>query len=306
MERIIVMNLASIDLNLLVVFDALMAERSVTKAGRRIGLTQPAVSNALNRLRHLVKDDLFLRGPKGMRPTPRALELAGPVGQALAQVEQALQPAAFEPLTATNTFRLAMADYAASLILPPLAHRLEREAPAVDIRVRVNDNISASGLLDRHEIDFAIGYHSDWPERFGGRVLFSETYVCVMRRGHPLARDRIGIEDFASARHLLVTLTGEATGFVDRLLRRHGLKRRIAMTANQFLVAPLIIQNSDMIMTLAVRTAERFAEVNNLHLVPVPLEPDPIDLTLLWHKELSRHPAHEWMRGMLVEICREL
>lgn len=300
------MNLAGIDLNLLVVFDALMQERSVTRAGKRIGLTQPAVSNALNRLRHLVKDDLFLRGPKGMRPTPRALELAGPVRQALDQVEQALEPAAFDPATATNTFRLAMADYAASLILPPLAHRLEREAPGIDIRVRYSDNVSAPGLLDRNEIDFAIGYHTDWPERFDGRVLFTETYVCVMRRGHPLARERITLKEFAAARHLLISVTGEPPGFVDRLLARRGLNRRIAMTANQFLVAPLIIQHSDMIMTLAVRTAERFAKVNNLHIVPVPLERDPIDLTLLWHKELSRHPAHEWLRGMLIEICREL
>ncbi len=300
------MNLANVDLNLLVVFDALMEERSVTRAGRRIGMTQPAVSNALNRLRHLVKDDLFLRGPKGMRPTPRALELAGPVRQALAQVEWALEPVAFDPATAYNTFRLAMADYAASLILPPLAHRLEREAPGVDIRVRINDNVSAPGLLDRNEIDFAIGYHTEWPERFGGQVLFTETYVCVMRRGHPLARDTITLEEFAAARHLLITLTGEATGFVDRLLKKRGLKRRVAMTANQFLVAPLIIQKSDMIMTLALRTAERYAEVNDLHIVPVPLEPDPIDLTLLWHKELIRHPAHEWMRALLVEICREV
>jgi DNA-binding transcriptional LysR family regulator len=298
------MNLAGIDLNLLVVFDALMQERGVTKAGRRIGMTQPAVSNALNRLRHLLKDDLFLRGPKGMRPTPRAVELAGPIRQALSQVETALMPAEFDPAKAVNTFRLAMADYAASLILPPLARRLERAAPGVNIRVRVNDNVSALGLLDRNEIDFAIGYHTDWPERFGGQVLFTETYVCVMRRGHPLARERITLEEFAAARHLLVTLTGEATGFVDRLLKKRGLTRRVAMTANQFLVAPLIIQNSDMIATLALRTAARFAEVNKLHLVPVPLEPDPIDLTLVWHKELSHHPAHEWMRALLAEICR--
>ncbi len=300
------MNLSNVDLNLLVVFDSLMQERSVTRAGRRIGMTQPAVSNALNRLRHLVKDDLFLRGPKGMRPTPRALELAGPVRQALAEVERALEPVAFNPATASNTFRLAMADYAASLILPPLGRRIERDAPHVDVRVRTNDNVNAPAFLDRNEIDFAIGYHNDWPERFGGQVLFSETYVCVMRRGHPLARDSITLEEFANARHLLITLTGEATGFVDRLLKKRGLKRRIAMTANQFLVAPLIIQNSDMIMTLALRTAERFAEINNLHFVPVPLEPDPIDLTLLWHKELIRHPAHEWMRSQLVDICREV
>jgi DNA-binding transcriptional LysR family regulator len=127
-----------------------------------------------------------------------------------------------------------------------------------------------------------------------------------MRRGHPLARSEITLEEFVGAKHLLITLTGEASGFVDRLLKQRGLKRRIAMTANQFLVAPLIIQNSDMIMTLAKRTAEKYADANDLHFVPVPLEPDPIELTLLWHRELSHHPAHEWIRSALVDICKEI
>lgn len=300
------MNLAGIDLNLLVAFDALMQERNVTRAGKRIGMSQPAMSNALNRLRHLVKDDLFLRGPRGMRPTPRAVELAAPIHQALSQVEAALSPAAFDPATAASTFRFSMADYAASLILPPLAERLEETAPEVDIRVRP-DTLTGPQLLDRNEIDFAIGYYADYPDRFRGVTLFEERYVCVMRRGHPLARKRrITLEEFVAAKHLLITLTGEATGFVDRMLSERGLSRRVAMTVNQFLVAPLVIQNSDMIITLALRTAKRFADVNKLHIVPLPLERAPIKLTLLWHEQLSRHPAHDWMRSLLVDICREI
>jgi DNA-binding transcriptional LysR family regulator len=300
------MNLSGLDLNLLLVFDALMRERNVTRAGERIGMTQPAVSNALNRLRHTLKDDLFLRGPKGMRPTPRALELAGPVHQALASIESALAPVQFDAAAATNTVRLAMNDYSASLILPPLARVLEQQAPNMDIRVYDTDNVDTFKLLDYNEIDLAIGYFPEYPDRFAGVPLFVETYVCVMRRGHPLARSEITLEEFVGAKHLLITLTGEASGFVDRLLKQRGLKRRIAMTANQFLVAPLIIQNSDMIMTLAKRTAEKYADANDLHFVPVPLEPDPIELTLLWHRELSHHPAHEWIRSALVDICKEI
>ncbi|MGB8275293.1 MAG: LysR family transcriptional regulator [Alphaproteobacteria bacterium] len=300
------MNLAGVDLNLLLVFEALMRERNVTRAGQRIGMTQPAVSNALNRLRHVLKDDLFLRGPKGMRPTPRALELAGPVHQALESIEKVLAPAEFDPATATSTVRLAMNDYSASLILPPLAHLLDERAPNMNIRVFDSDDVDTFRLLDYNEIDLAIGYFTEHPDRFAGVPLFVETYVCVMRRGHPLARSQITLEEFVEAKHLQITLTGEATGLVDPLLKKRGLTRRIAMTANQFLVAPLIIQNSDMIMTLARRTALRYADANNLHFVPVPLEPDPIQLTLLWHKELSRHPAHEWLRAQLIEICKTI
>jgi DNA-binding transcriptional LysR family regulator len=299
------MNLAGVDLNLLVVFDALMRERNVTRAGKRIGMSQPAMSNALNRLRHLLKDELFLRGPKGMRPTPRALEIAAPIHQALMEVDSALSPVAFDPAKATNTFRFSMADYAASLILPPLAKRLEEDAPGVDIRVRP-DTLNGPQLLDRNEIDYAIGYYTDYPERFQGLSLFEESYVCVMRRGHPLAKEEITLKEFVEAKHLLITLTGEGTGFVDRLLQERGLKRRVAMTVNQFLVAPLVIQNSDMIMTLALRTAERFADVNNLHIAPLPLERAPMKLTLLWHEQLGRHPAHDWIRSVLVDICREI
>ncbi len=304
------MNLALIDLNLLVVFDAFMRERNVTRAGKRLGLTQSAMSNALNRLRHLVKDDLFVRGPGGMMPTTRALELGPVLRQAMNIVETAFDPVVFNPSTATQTFNLSMADYVASLILPRLMSRLEEVAPNVDIRVRHNDYVSGFDFLDANEVDFIVGAivggDPGYPERFRSLPLFTETYVCVMRNDHPLAGHNITLDEFVAANHLLVTITGEATGIADRMLEKRGLKRRIPMTCNHFLVAPLIIEHSDLIITLAKRMAERFTNINNLRVMPVPMELDSVEITLLWHGREHDHPAYVWMRGLLVDICKDI
>lgn len=306
------MNLALVDLNLLVIFDAVMRERNVTRAGKRLGLTQSAVSNALNRLRHLVKDDLFVRGADGMMPTTRALELGPSLRKALNMVETAFDPVVFDPATATQTFNLSMADYVASLVLPRLMSRLEKLAPHVDIRVRHNDYVSGFDLLDANEIDCVIGgfptggIYPEYPERFKSQPLFTETYVCVTRHDHALAGHDITLEEFVAANHLLVTITGEATGVTDRVLEKMGLKRRIPMTCNHFLVAPLIIEKSDLIITLARRMAERFAHINKLHIMPVPMELDPVKITLLWHGREHDHPAYVWMRELLVDICKDI
>lgn len=306
------MNLALVDLNLLVIFDAVMRERNVTRAGKRLGLSQSAVSNALNRLRHLVKDDLFVRGPDGMMPTTRALELGPSLRKALDMVETAFDPVVFDPATATHTFNLSMADYVASLILPRLMHRLETTAPNVDVRVRHNDYVSSFDQLDANEVDFVIGgfptggVYPQYPERFKSLILFEESYVCVMRHDHPLAGHNITFDEFVAANHLLVTITGEATGVTDRVLEKQGLKRRIPMTCNHFLVAPLIIEKSDLIITLARRMAERFAGISGLHIMPVPMELDPVEIALLWHSREHDHPAYVWMRNLLVDICKDI
>lgn len=306
------MNLAIVDLNLLVIFDAVMRERNVTRAGKRLGLTQSAVSNALNRLRHLVKDDLFVRGPEGMMPTSRALELGPVLRNALGMVETAFDPVVFDPATATHTFNLSMADYVASLVLPRLMNRLETIAPNVDVRVRHNDYVSSFDQLDANEVDFVIGgfptggIYPQYPERFKSLILFAENYVCVMRHDHPLAGHDITFDEFVAANHLLVTITGEATGVTDRVLEKRGLKRRIPMTCNHFLVAPLIVEKSDLIITLARRMAERFAGISDLHIMPVPMELDPVEIALLWHSREHDHPAYVWMREVLVDICKDI
>lgn len=300
------MNLSVVDLNLLLVFDAVMTERQVTRAGERIGMSQPATSNALNRLRHLLKDDLFIRGPDGMRPTPRALELAAPIRQALKQIETALNPLEFDAKNATRTFNLAMDDDIASIILPSLAKRLEEKAPGVDIRVRHNDFVNGPALLESNKIDFKIcGYNPGYPEEFKSQVLFEVSYVCLMRKGHPLARPEITLEEFVAVKHLRVPITGEISGEIDRILAKQGLKRRVAMTVRHFLVVPQIIENSDMLITFPRRAAERLPGIENLHIVPLPLHFDPVQIRIIWHERYTNHTDHQWMRLELTDICRE-
>ena len=201
------MDLHGIDLNLLVAFDALMAERSVTRAGTRIGRTQPAMSAALSRLRALLGDELFVRGLKGLQPTPRALDLAEPLGRALAEIQRTLAfTQAFDPLTSASSFSLGLSEHSTYVVLPRLLERLATVAPAVTLRVRSFTNRDdAVTLLDGGEIDVAIGVP---PTVAAGRILtrplFEERFVCVLRRDHPSAKARLDLKTFLSLSHLLV------------------------------------------------------------------------------------------------------
>lgn len=297
------MNLRRLDLNLLVIFDALMTERNVTRAARRVALSQPAVSNALSRLRHYLKDELFVRGPDGMLPTPRALELAPQVHSALAALEQALDPLAFDPATAERSFTIDTNDYMVSAVIPPLMRRLAESAPFIDVRV-----LPAAGKaferLDAGDADFALGAFGDIPERFGHALIDDNKFSCMMRAGHPLARGKLDLERFAAVPHLLITPRGDPQGFVDQALAEHGLKRRIALTVNHFTVVPPIIAETDLIVTLPRRIAEPYAARYGLVIRPSPvaIPPSFSQIHLLWHKRLGEHPAHAWFRELLVSI----
>lgn len=302
------MNLAGLDLNLLLVFDAVMTERNATRAGDKIGMSQPAISNALNRLRHVLKDELFLRGADGMRPTARALELAMPVRRALNEIEQALDPAVFAPATARRTFTIAATDYATLTLMPYLAGYLKDEAPGVNIHmVPIEGRLYEK--LDAREADYGMTALGEVPARFGRINIGSDSFVCMMRRDHPLANHTsLPLEDYAAARHLLVTPRGDARGFVDDELGRHGLSRQLAMTINGFGSVPMIVASSDLIATIPSRMAEKCTEFFDLHLVPSPIAP-PAGITgevLIWHKRLSEHPAHSWFRNLVKRAGADL
>ena len=301
------MNISGMDLNLLVVFDAVMSERSVTGASRKIHLTQPAVSNALTRLRVLLKDDLFVRASSGMVPTPRAFELASPIRNALMGIETALNPTDFNAKTQNYSFTMAVTDYAAAIILPKLAEMLERDAPGIDLRTVPNDNEEIIDLLDSHQVDFAIGgCYPPYPERLRYEILFEESYVCLMRKTHKLAKSEVSYDDFVSAKHLRFTQSGVATSILDKILAKQGVKRRIPLTVNQFLVAPLIIQSTDTLMVLAKRLVDTFQDFQSLHQVKVPVELPKVEVMMMWHNRLGTHPAHEWMRLQLKSICKNI
>ena len=300
------MNLAHVDLNLLVAFDALMVERHVTRAGQRIGLSQPAMSAALNRLRHLANDELFIRQPDGMHPTARAEEIAGPIRRALENIHGTLYPQAFEPARAERTFRIALNDFGASVLLPPLVKRLSLLAPGVDLRALPANDERAIEMLDRGHVDIAVGSFDKAPSgRFEFEILFQSAFTCVVRNDHPAtARAPVSLEEFAELPHLLFSQTGDATGFVDTVLAKVGLRRRVAVTVPHFLVAPFVLAQSDMVATLPTRLVEDFAGLAGLSVIEAPVGLPEFPCTLLWTRRAGVAAAHAWFRHQIAEAAR--
>lgn len=300
------MNLAAVDLKLLVVFDAVMAEGSVTRAGTRLGMTQPAVSNALCRLRLLLKDDLFVRVQGRMRPTPRALELTGPIRQALGQIEAVLDPSDFDPAHNARIFKFAMSDHASITVLPQLVKRLEAIAPSVALHVRPKRDSCVAKLLDGHEIDFALGVSPDVPVRYSRITLFEDVYLCVMRRGHPLARGKVTLANFAAAKNLAVRSVNRSANLIDHMLASRGLQRRTTLIVDQFCVVPAIVANTDFVATMLRRKAQSLGLLERPDLVFRQLPLPPVESILVWHPTMTHHKAHRWMREVLVDSCRAL
>lgn len=281
-----------------------MAERNVTRAAQRVGMTQPAVSNALNRLRELVGDELFLRGVGGMRPTPRAIELAEPVGHALRQLQLALEPTAFDPLKAERTFRLAVSSHSAQIILPRLVPYLSEQTPGIALHVIPTRLKGIPELLDSHTVEFAIGVLPPAPERFSTLPLFEDRYVAVMRRDHPLAARPLSMEAYLAARQVMINPTGQTTVRIDEELQRRRLQRNVVMTVNQLLVGAMIVAQTDLITTVFQRSIEDIGEFSDFDLVWRPLDVEPVRIDMIWHPGLSNHPAHAWLRDTILRVSQ--
>ncbi len=298
------MDVAGFDLNLLKAFDALYAERHVTHAGQRIGLSQSAMSGALTRLRDVFKDELFVRSPTGMQPTPRADDLAGPVSTALRLMRDTLQ-ATFDPAAAHHSVTVAMSDYAAFVLLPPLLARLAVEAPRLDVRVRgIFGRAEALHLLDSGEAHLAVGFPVEASARILVQHLLREGFSCIARRGHPAFAEGAGLEAFAAARHLLVSPEDDRIGLVDHKLAELGLVRRIVLSLPQFLVAPFVVADTDLVGTVASRVARRLAAAElgiAVHEPPIALPDWP--LAMMWHRRADDHPSMAWLRDRISEAA---
>ena len=303
MQRAHELSLAGIDLNLLVVLDALLAERHVTRAARRVGLTQSAASHALARLRALLDDPVLVRGPGGqMVPTDRAAALAPRLRRALDDLATALRgEPAFDPATARRTFRIATSDYAELILLPPLVARLARDAPGIDLELTQIPEDPAA-LLAAGEIDGAIGVWRDraWAAGIYQKRLFDDDFRCVVRAGHPLARRRLTLARFLELGHVLIAPRGTRGGFVDEALERLGERRRIAVMIPHFLVAPHVIAASDLVITLPARVARAFAGPFDLAVLAPPLELPGFTTALVWHERAHHDPGQRWLRDALV------
>ncbi len=299
------MDLHGIDLNLLVAFDALMSERSVTRAGARIGRTQPAMSAALARLRALLQDELFVRAPTGLQPTPRAVDLAEPLGHALAEIQRTLEfTQAFDPSSSAVVFTLGLSEHPTHVLLPRLVERLGETAPSITLRVRsFTARDDAMILLDAGEIDLAVGVPATTSAaRILTRPLFEERFVCVLRRGHPAAAGPLDLPAFLALSHLLVSPENERFGDVDVALARLGLKRRLGLTLPRMYAAPTLVARSDLIATLMAGVIDASGHGDELVVLAPPIELDPVPFVLFWHRRNDAHPAQRWLRETVAAL----
>lgn len=301
-------NFRTLDLNLLRVFDQVMSERNLTRAARNLAMTQPAVSNALHRLRDSLGDKLVTRSGYGVAPTPRALALWPAVTDALRQLEAAITPGDFVAAKASSTFMLAMADATAAELMPGLVEILENDAPGVSMRVLPLTTRDPRPLLDEGQIDLAIGFfpavladltaqaQSGGMASFDHQRLYDGEYVCVMRKGHPLARGPFTLKRYCAARHLLVSFSGRPFGFVDEALASLDQKRRIVLTVNQFFTAGRVVAGSDLLAVLPRHFVTVTGMASELALRDLPLEMPPVHVDSLWHRRQGQRSDHAWLR----------
>lgn len=296
-------DIRNLDLNLLKALDALLDERSVTRAADRLALTQPAVSGMLNRLRESFDDPLFVRAQRGIVPTLRAEQMAGQVKHLLREIEGMLQPQAFDPATADITFKLAATDYALRAVVVPFLSALRVQAPNVRVSVQPIDPLQLPTQLDRGEIDLALITPETTPPGFHSKTLFYEHYVCVMRANHPDAKNgRLSLDRFCALDQVLVSPTGGSFhGVTDNALQKLGRSRRVSVSVTSFLVLPEILLASDLIAVVPQRLAASVAELTVLE---PPLEISGFTKTLAWHERTDRDPGQRWLRSLLIESCQ--
>jgi len=297
------MELHELDLNLLVVFNQLLIERRVSKVAETLGISQPGISNSLAKLRKLFGDELFLRTPKGMEPTPFADQLAESVSYALAMIHSGVnQRSSFDPSSSRQAFTLGMTDIGEIYFLPALIERLHREAPGVTVSTVRNTSINMRDELEAGKVDLAIGLLPHLKAGFFQRRLFTQGYVCMMRRGHRLDKRKISLSEYSSAEHLLVVSAGTGHGKVDELLRRSGIGRTVRVTVPHYVSVGHILRGSDLIATVPERLADRLLEPFDLVKVPHPAKFPDVAINVFWHAKYHRSPANTWLRAMVFEL----
>ena len=290
------------DLNLLVVFDAIMTERSITRAADRLAMTQPAVSNAVGRMRVAWKDELFVKDGRNIQPTLHAQNLWSQVREPLGALSEAIEPKAFVPSSAKRTFRVATTDIAVEMIWVQMRQIIEKQAPNINLHAIPYTIINAEQVLEDAEVDLVIGAAQMVSSTFRQEFLFNPDYVCVMRQDHPLAKERITLEEFAAADHLLVSLSGDTTGYTDEILLQHGLSRRIACTVNHFSSVTKLIKNSDLISVVPTGAVADAIVDGELAATLPPLEYAPQNVVSLWHKRQDKDAGLIWLRKHIKEL----
>jgi len=299
------MDIRAVDLNLLKAFDALISERAVTRAAGRIGLSQPAMSHALSRLRGLFADDLFVRTPTGMEPTARAREIAPLVSGAIEQIEAALNlGAGFDPAKSAGIFTAGMAEYAEVALVGRLAAAFAEQAPRATLRLLPLSGADAAEQLERGMIDVAIAHLRAPPATIESRILLRDPFVVVARKGHPLAAEPLSIEAYAGQSHILVSPRGDTSGAIDRILVDFGLRRRISLLVATYLAVPVALAASDLIATVPSRTARQIAATAEIEILPLPVDL-LMTVSMAWHRRAASEPAQAWFRALLIDAAQD-
>jgi DNA-binding transcriptional LysR family regulator len=297
------MDIRAVDLNLLKAFDALATERAVTRAASRIGLSQPAMSHALSRLRGLFSDDLFVRTQSGMEPTARAREIAPLIAAAIEQIEAALNlGAGFDPATSTAIFTAGMGEYAEVALVGRLAAAFSRAAPHATLRLLSLHGADAAEQLERGTIDVAVAHVRRMPPTIETTLLFRDPFVVVARKSHPIAETPFTVEAYAAQDHLLVSPRGLTSGALDRLLVDYGQRRRVALLVATYLAVPAALAHSDLIATVPSRVAALIAAHVELATLPLPID-YAATVSMAWHRRTTTEPAQAWFRQLLTEAA---
>lgn len=297
--------LAATDLNLLVVLRALLLERHVTRAAGRVGLSQSATSHALSRLRELFADPLLVRSGRALVLTPRAARLLPALERGLGDLGGALagEPD-FEPSTARRMFTIGTSDYLQALTMAPLLRQLATRAPGIDLSVVVFPNLEE--LMESGALDLALAVPGHVSRAMSQEPLFGDEFVCMVRRDHPQIRRTLSLERYIAQRHVVVAPTGTPGSLVDSALAQRGLERRIALRVTNFLIAPVVVCNTDFVNTMPVRLARQLAQTYPLRLLPPPLELPRFEYFMFWHPRLDHDPAQRWLREFVGAVSKAL
>lgn len=301
------LHLQSVDLNLLMVLNVLLEERNVTRAGARLALSQPATSHALSRLRALFRDPLLVRGPRGMQLTATAERLRAPLRSAIDGLANTLEE--FQSFDARATkwhVQIGMTDYVGFTLLPALHRRLAADAPGVDLAVSLVSKDQAPLLLDGGQIDLATGFFADAPRQFLRQHLFRDSFVCLMRKTHPLLKKRLTIERLLSFPHVAILSRGETLGIVDQTLAEQGITRHSSVTTSHYLLAPFLLQSSDLVAMLPRRIAIGLGGLLDLRMREPPIRIPGFGVEMMWHPRLNRDRGLSWLRSVMAEVSSTL
>ncbi len=300
------MNINAIDLNLVVAFDAVMRERNITLAARRIGISQPAMSNALARLRRLLNDPLFVRTSHGMEPTPYAEKLADPIGRACDLIADALRTgAAFEPARSARTFTFYMTDIGEVVLLPSILRYLREQALTIGIKVVRIPQIGVEEAMAAGEVDLAVGLFPSLQAGFYEQRLYQDNFVCVARADHPRIHRSLTAKQFSEIPHVLVSSAGTGhEAAVENIIAAQRVKRSIALTVPHFLVLPTIVAETDFIVTVPGRVARSFVKSAKLKILKPPIKFPDIEIKQHWHERFHHDPANRWMRGVISQLFK--